>query len=639
MLPLPFSPATTPLGATEVSGGVTLRVWAPRAQAVYAVGDFCNWVVDGAFLLQPLGDETWAGFLAGAADGARYLFHVQGPGKEGLKRDPHARVLTFQPPFPNSYCIVRDPNSFPWHNTGFRAPAFPDLILYQLHVGTFRIAPGNSEGKFLDVAERLPYLSSLGVNALQLMPVVEFPTEFSLGYNGVDYFSPENDYAVDDPAKLETYFGTVNGLLTDKGLAPYPSKDIFQYSDNQLRALVDLAHVWGIAVFLDVVYNHAGGAFDDQSLYFFDQMPRGNNNDSLYFTDQGWAGGLVFAYWNNNVKQFLTYNAQFYSEEYRIDGFRFDEVSVMDRYGGWETCQEITNNLRNSKPEAIQIAEYWPVNPWVVKTPGEGGAGFDATWEDGLREAVRGAIAQASGGSNAYVDLESVRGAIESESLLPRWRAVQCVENHDIVKVGEGPRIPRLADPSNPRSWYARSRSRVATGLLLTAPGIPMLFMGQEFLEDKPFSDNPVSGNLIWWQGVEGADKAMADHLRFTTELIQVRWRQPGLRGDKAHVQYVNNMDRVLAFQRWVEGVGRDVVVVVSLREQTFWGYRIGFPGPGRWLEVFNSDVYDNWVNPLMAGNGGSVWADAIPMHGLPASASLFIPANSVLVFARDQGG
>jgi 1,4-alpha-glucan branching enzyme len=595
--------------------------------------------VDDAFLLQPLGDETWAGFLAGAADGAQYLFHVRGPGKEGLKRDPHARLLTFQPPFPNSYCIVRNTDSFPWHDTGFRTPAFRDLILYQLHVGTFRIAPGNSEGKFMDVVERLPYLSSLGVNALQLMPIVEFPTTFSLGYNGVDYFSPENEYAVDDPAKLDAYLAMVNRLLTAKGQAPYPSADIFRYSDNQLRALVDLAHVWGTAVFLDVVYSHAGGAFDDQSLYFFDQMPRGNNNDSLYFTDQGWAGGLVFAYWNNNVKQFLIANARSYYEEYRIDGFRFDEVSVMDRYGGWETCQEITSNLRNRKPEAIQIAEYWPVNPWVVKTTGEGGAGFDATWEDGLREAVRRAIAQASGGSDAYVDLESVAGAIESQRLLPRWRAVQCIENHDIVKVGEGPRIPRLADPSNARSWYARSRSRVATGLLLTAPGNPMLFMGQEFLEDKSFSDDPASGNLIWWQGVEGADKAMTDHLLFTSDLIRVRWRQPALRGDGAHVHYVNSLERILAFQRWVEGAGQDVVVVVSLREQTFWGYRIGFPGSGQWLEVFNSDVYDNWVNPLVAGNGGSVWADAIPMHGLPASVSLVIPANAVLIFARDRGG
>jgi 1,4-alpha-glucan branching enzyme len=110
------------------------------------------------------------------------------------------------------------------------------------------------------------------------------------------------------------------------------------------------------------------------------------------------------------------------------------------------------------------------------------------------------------------------------------------------------------------------------------------------------------------------------------------------LRGEGLNVFHVHNLNRVLAFQRWVEGAGRDVVVVANLNESTFWSYELGFPGPGHWLEVFNSDVYDNWVNPLVAGNGGAVWANGGPLHGLPASASIVIPANSILVFARDQG-
>ena len=101
--------------------------------------------------------------------------------------------------------------------------------------------------------------------------------------------------------------------------------------------------------------------------------------NSLYFTDQGWAGGQVFAYWNNDVKQYLIDNAKFFYEEYRIDGLRFDEVSVLDRFGGWATCQDLTATLRAEKPEAVQIAEYWPVNSWVVKERSGGGAGF-ARW-------------------------------------------------------------------------------------------------------------------------------------------------------------------------------------------------------------------------------------------------------------------
>jgi 1,4-alpha-glucan branching enzyme len=576
--------------------------------------------------------------VPGLQVGQQYLFYIEGPGSSGSKRDPHARELTYDPAFPNCNCVLRDPNSFPWHNTGYRPPAFNDLIIYQLHVGTFLISPGNANGNFLDVIDRLPYLKNLGVNAIEPLPVVEFPTRFSMGYNGTDYFSPETDYGEFDEGRLRTYFDEVNSLLRGMGEAEYPSIDVLRGSDNQLRAMVDLCHLHGIAVLFDVVYNHAGGGFDDNSIWFFDRLPKGNNNDSLYFTDQGWAGGLVFAYWNNDVKQFLIDNTKFLYQEYRIDGLRFDEVSVMDRFGGWQTCHYITDTCHFLRPQAILIAEYWPVNAWVTKPTSEGGAGFDATWNDGLRDAIRGAIGQSAGGASASVDMDRIAATMSSPGLPNHWRAVQCIENHDLVDVNRGPRVPRLADASNPRSWYARSRSRVATGLLLTAPGIPMLFMGQEFLEDKQWSDDPNSGTLIYWGGLEGGDKIMVDHLRFTSELIAVRRRQPALRGEQVRVSHVHNGNRVIAFHRWLEGTGGDVVVVASLKEQTQYGYQIGFPGPGRWLEIFNSDVYDNWVNPMVAGNGGSVEANGSAMHGMPVSASITIPANSMVIFARDRG-
>ncbi len=172
-------------------------------------------------------------------------------------------------------------------------------------------------------------------------------------------------------------------------------------------------------------------------------------------------------------------------------------------------------------------------------------------------------------------------------------------------------------------------------GLVMTAPGIPHIFMGQEILEDKPWSDTPSSETEIWWAGLDAGDKSMTDFLRFTRELIGVRRAHPGLRGEGCTIIHVHDDNRVLAFQRWVEGVGNDVVVVCSLNERTWYNYEIGFPGAGRWLEVFNSDVYDNWVNPIVSGNSGAVDACGPPMHGLPNSAALTIPANGLLVFAR----
>jgi 1,4-alpha-glucan branching enzyme len=127
----------------------------------------------------------------------------------------------------------------------------------------------------------------------------------------------------------------------------------------------------------------------------------------------------------------------------------------------------------------------------------------------------------------------------------------------------------------------------------------------------------------------------MVDHLRFTQDLIRLRCNEPALRGDNVNPFYVNDSDRVIAFHRWLEGMGQDVVVVATLSETNWYNYSVGFPGSGSWTEVFNSDVYDNWVNPTVAGNAGGIFASGAPMHGLPASASIVIPANGLVVFAR----
>jgi 1,4-alpha-glucan branching enzyme len=396
-------------------------------------------------------------------------------------------------------------------------------------------------------------------------------------------------------------------------------------------------------VILDVVYNHAGGFNgDDQSIYFFDRAFTGNNNDSLFFTNEGHAGGLVFAFWKQEVRQFLINNAKLFLEEYHVDGFRYDQVTVIDENGGWSFLQDLTSTLKFINPRAIHIAEYWRDDPsWILRAREEGGAGFDAVWYPGLRQAVRNAIAQAAQGRNAPLNLSNVRDRLyKPEGFSANWRAVQHLENHDRQRFENDndrePRVAALADATDARSWYARSRSRVATGLLLTAPGIPMLLMGQEFLEDKFWSDAPNPATFIWWDGLN-ADKHMANHLRFTRELLALRRRQPALRGEPINVFHVHDANRVIAFHRWQEGIGRDVVIVASLNESTFWQYNLGFPLPGRWFEAFNSDAYDNWVNPLVAGNGGSIWAQDMALHGLPCSATITLPANGLLVFVKSD--
>jgi 1,4-alpha-glucan branching enzyme len=343
-------------------------------------------------------------------------------------------------------------------------------------------------------------------------------------------------------------------------------------------------------------------------------------------------------------------------KELHADGFRYDEISMllaMNRASGWEFCKEGTTVVRAANPRVLQNAEYWPGEfgapaPLIVTGTDAGGLGCDTVQHDGLREAVRTAVEQAAMGVGACVEMSGIARALWPAGFAHSWQTVPCVENHDIVKLGEKPRIPALADGSNHRSWYARSRTRVAMALLLTAPGIPQLFMGQEFLEDKQWCPDPrTEAHLIWWGGLErGADgkmvdPAMGDHLRFTQDVVRLRCRQPALRGEGLNVFYTSDADRVIAFQRWVEGVGRDVVVVATLSESTWWNYRVGFPTAGRWVEVFNSDAYDSCiangvsVNPMVAGNKGGVDAEWVPMHGLAASASVVIPANGVVVFVK----
>lgn len=638
------------MGATAWHDGTGFRTWAPNAHTVAVItGDLLAAAQTPACrpdlqdLLLPLGDGSWGGFVTGLRDGDPYMFFVDGPGSIGWKRDSFARELTLTPPFPDSFCVVRDPEAYPWHDQGWHPPAFSDLIIYQLHIGTWwaQDDAGNDVratrgGTFLDAVEQLGHLRRLGVTAIQLLPVQEFETSFGLGYNGVDYFSPEGQYVLPPPA-IPGKLAAINAMLASFG-KPALTAPQLEPGIAQLKCLVDLCHLHGIAVILDLVYNHAGGGFDDHSLWFYDRQVNGDQNHSLFFTDQGWAGGQIFAYWNQWVAQFLIDNARYFLNEYRIDGIRYDEVRVIENNGGREVCQHLTETVRATNPAAIQIAEYWnPDRPSAIRPPPEG-LGFDAELGDGLRDALRDLLRQAAGGAQAPLDLSAVAASlVPPAGFADAWRAVQLLENQDLTYAGhEGAsRVPMLADGSDRRSWYARSRSRVVTSLLLAAPGIPSLFMGEEFLEDKDWSDDRGANGLIWWEGLTAPDPSMRDFLRCVTDLIQLRRTQPALRVGGARVSRAENFERVIVLHRWVELEGSDVVVVASLDELPKHGYTIGLPFAGAWREVFNSDAYDDFPNSNAVGNGGSVQASGGPLDGFEASAALTLPANGVIALVR----
>ncbi|MEU4216516.1 alpha amylase C-terminal domain-containing protein [Actinoplanes sp. NPDC026623] len=634
-----------PMGADLIGGGVTMRFWAPAAERVHvAFGGIDGYRPDPADeLVKDPATGHWTGFFPGIGPGTKYRFLVHGPGGTSFKRDPRAYELELYG-YPDCDALVVDHDAYPWHDADFRTPELADLIVYQFHVGVFHAIDGDGNdrrpkrvAKLLDAVQRVPYLADLGVNAVQPLPVVEFQGAWSLGYNGTDLFSPEMDYCV-APEDLPPYLELLNALLSARGAEPLAEAELAGQV-NQLKAFVDICHLYGIAVLIDVVYNHAGGGLDPQSIDYIDLPAEPGPDNNAYFTRDGWAGGRVFDYAGPEVRRYLIDNARMFLEHYHADGLRFDEVSVIDAKGGWFFCQELTAELRRHKPSAVQIAEYWgEQRRLAVQRPPEG-MGFDIGYSDGIRDAVRSTLAEAARGAGATVHIGRIGAGLRQASE-HGWRSYHCLENHDLVLDADDhrePRIARLADAADPRSWYARSRARAATGVLLTAPGVPMLFMGEEFLEDKLWSDSPDRADrLIWWDGAQGADRHMADFLRFTRDLIHLRRRHPALRADPITVW--QPADRVLAWQRWVPGAGRDVVVVLSLSESTFYdgSLRVGLPLPGRWHEVFNSDAYDNFPNPWVSGNGGAVEASGPGLHGFAQSAGLTVPANGILVLTRD---
>ena len=229
-----FTMPNTAMGATLVEGGATFRVWAPRATAVHLCGQFdgvAQWDPVPANLMQADAHGYWTIFVPRAMDGDCYKFFIAGVGSSGYKRDPYARELTLDPAFPNCNCIVRDPQSYTWHDQAFVTPDYSNMIVYQLHVGAYAPHAPGAMGTFLDVVEKIDYLSALGANVVQLLPVDEAETEPTLGYNGTDYFSPDVGYVEYEVERVQAHLATINRILLCSG---HPTR--YGVENSELRS-------------------------------------------------------------------------------------------------------------------------------------------------------------------------------------------------------------------------------------------------------------------------------------------------------------------------------------------------------------------------------------------------------------------
>jgi maltooligosyltrehalose trehalohydrolase len=423
-------------------------VWAPRAEriAVRRIGP--DAVGDEELAPHPGG--VFQGTLAGLGPGDDYLLVLDGR----LERpDPVSR---HQPRGVHGPSRVVDPQAFAWTDPAWQGVEHDALVLYELHVGTF-----TSAGSFEGVIARLPALRELGITALELMPVAQFPGSRNWGYDGVFPYAPQSSY------------GGPDGL----------------------RTLVDSAHGLGLAVLLDVVYNHLG--------------PEGNvlADFGPYFTDRyrtPWGAAVNFdGADSDEVRGYFRGNALHWIAEYHLDGLRLDAVHAIHDESARPFLGELSQALhdlgRDLGRHVHVIAESDANDPRLVRTPERGGLGLDAVWNDDFHHAVHAALTGESQGY--YVDFGGLRPVTKAWADrfvydgvysrhrrrhhgapahdVPADRFVVFLQNHD--QVGNRARGERLA------SLVPPARLRLAAALLSLAPGLPLLFMGEEYGETAPF--------------------------------------------------------------------------------------------------------------------------------------------------------
>ena len=437
-------------GATPVAGGVRFRLWAPAADTLSVVLE--SGAAAGEHPLAPAPGEQgiWQATVPGAAAGDRYGYRVNGG---PLLPDPISRS---QPDGVHRASEVVDPAAFTWTDQHWRGVTMADYVIYELHVGTF-----TPDGTFDAAIGRLAELRALGVTAIELMPVGEFPGRRNWGYDGVQLYAPHHAY------------GGAEGL----------------------KRLVNAAHGLGLAVVLDVVYNHVG--------------PEGNYLDQFgpYFTDTyrtPWGRAVNYdGAGSDGVRRWAHDNALYWVTEYHIDALRLDAVHGIYDFGAVAFLEELSDEVHEVGRQLgrrIQLMAESDLNdPRLVKAPEEGGFGLDAQWADDFHHTLHTTLTGERQGY--YQDFHGIADIADvyrepffyarryaphrqrthgrSSAGVPRQRFVVCAQNHD--QIGNRALGERIA------SLVPRDRQRLAAALLLLSPYVPLLFMGEEYGETAPF--------------------------------------------------------------------------------------------------------------------------------------------------------
>ena len=568
-----------PVGATLCTGGAVFRVWAPGATQCYVRGDFNGW--DLSTPMTRVG-EHFIAFASGASAGDEYKYYFN-PGAI-WKADARSRAFNAAD---NGNSIIEDPFGYTWTVDDFETPPKDQMIVYQLHVGEFagRNDPFGSAphpSRYIDVAARVSHLVELGVNAVMLNPVTEFPGDLSAGYNPVTAWAPEWAYGTPD----------------------------------ELKYMVDVLHQNGIAVILDIVWNHF--SFNDNYLWYYD-------GTQIYFDDPAvdtpWGSQADFD--REPVREYYLDSALGWLEEYHIDGFRMDATGYMTlQTGGWSLMQQMNDEIDRRFAGAVVIAEQLPDDSWVTRPTSLGGAGFDVQYFDWFTDTIRAAIFDAATGDPS---MGSIRDIIYGAgTYLSGASVLNYFELHDEAWPSSGgQRAVKTIDTTYPHDdVYARGRTTLAEGLVALAPGVPAVLMGTEWLEDADFGTD--LENRIDWAKKTNYDEIFA----YYVDLFALRTDAAFRAGASCDVRHVNEGGNVIAFRRW--SAESDFVVIANFSNTDYSGYRIGLPEDVNWREVLNSR------SPIYGGSGpvnsGTLVPEQFAYDGYAVSLVMGLPAMGLVV-------
>lgn len=582
------------VGAIVHRSGVSFRVWAPFAKSVAVTGSFNNWSESP---LQSEDDGYWAADIKEAAAGQEYKYVITTDTSKLVKNDPRALQLTTIA----GNSIIVD-TSFNWGEDQFQPLPPAQHIMYELHVGTFNRSDPATTGTFAQAMEKLDFLADLGITAIELMPIGGMSMEREWwGY------TPEYIYAV------EVLYG----------------------GRHQLMEFVKAAHQRNIAVVLDVVYNHFGPG-TGLDLWQFDGWSE-NGKGGIYFYND-WRSKTPWAdtrpdYGRAEVRQFILDNVRMWLHDCHLDGLRVDSTIFIrnaeghnddpatDIPDGWRLLQQINTLGRKIKPSALMIGEDMGANAYITKPTSDGGAGFVSQWGVSFPHAIRSVVdAINDADRNINLVLEELGRVFNGDA----FQRVIYSDSHDSAANGSA-RLSEEITPGNPDSIYARQRSLLAATIVMTAPGIPMLLQGQEFMQGGSFND---------WQEL---DWEKADHfggiILAYKHLIALRKNayglSGGLLGQNFQITQVDHDNKVIGYHRWDKGGPRDdVVIVINFGSTHFADYALKFPRKGKWRARFNS----SWKGYSPDFKGVDV-----PEVTVEAEEATFtLPPSCALIFSQD---